>query len=74
MEFNYKYRFDVISEISGRQEPYIGIFNSKDEALNWLAENGKWHKKRGRELILVQCSAQYKDLIAHKHLTFEDNC
>lgn len=52
---NHKYRFDVISTISKRQEPYIGIFKNKDEALNWSAIHGRWHKKMGRPLILVKC-------------------
>lgn len=52
---NHKYRFDVISTISGRQEPYIGIFKNKDEALNWNAIHGRWHKKMARPLILVKC-------------------
>ena len=52
---NSKYRFDVISTISGRQEPYVGIFNTKDQALNWHRVYGKWHLKMGRPLLLVRC-------------------
>lgn len=55
---NHKYRFDVISTISRKQEPYIGIFNTKDEALNWHSIHGKWHKKMGRPLILVKCETK----------------
>jgi hypothetical protein len=58
---NKKYRFDVISTITGRQEPYIGLFKNRYEALAWYENHGKWHKKRGRPLILVQCVTQYAD-------------
>lgn len=52
---NHKYRFDVISTISKRQEFYIGIFKNKEEALQWHSVYGRWHKKMGRPLILVKC-------------------
>ena len=52
---NSKYRFDVISTISGRQEPYIGVFNSRKVAENWFVTHGQWHLKMGRPLLLVRC-------------------
>lgn len=52
---NHKYRFDVISTLNGRQEPYIGVFKSRQDAENWYKEHGSWHLDNDRPLILVKC-------------------
>lgn len=67
---NHKYRFDVISTISGRQESYIGIFNNKDQALSWYGVYGRWHKRMGRPLILVKCETRNTEAEAEEE--FED--
>ena len=70
---NHKYRFDVINVKNGIQEPYIGIFESKQKAEEWHEVHGKWHEKMGRPLILVQCQVQYRDFISGFDINFEED-
>jgi hypothetical protein len=70
---NSKYRFDVISTISGRQEPYIGVFDTRRVAENWFATYGQWHLRRGRPLILVRCPSAKSSEEEFEDCYIEDN-
>jgi len=57
----FKYRFDVINVTTGREEPYIGIFDSRKKADEWFCKHGMWHIRNQRPLILVKCETKNKD-------------
>jgi hypothetical protein len=50
-----KYKFNVINRF-GAQEPWSGVFKSKEDADKWYNKHGREHERRGHKLILVKCS------------------
>jgi hypothetical protein len=37
------------------EEPYTGIFENYEKALNWYNKHGKWLIEQGKEIVFREC-------------------
>ena len=56
----YTYRFDVISKITGKQEPFTGIFDTLKEANEWFDKYAYIWIDKGYQLILEKNKIYYE--------------
>ena len=56
----YTYRYNVISKLTGLEEPFTGIFHTKAQANEWHDQYGfKWEDK-GYKLIFRKTRVKYE--------------
>jgi len=55
-----KYKYNVINK-NGEQEPWTGVFDSKELADEWFEKHGTFHQARGHKLVLVELDSNAKD-------------
>jgi effector-binding domain-containing protein len=48
-----KYKFNVM--VGKVEEPYTGIFENYEKALNWYNKHGKWLISQGKQIVFREC-------------------
>lgn len=48
-----KYKFNIM--VGKEEEPYTGIFENYDLAIQWYKKHGRWLISQGKQIVFREC-------------------